>query len=162
LSPQEPDTQPLTTGGQVSGHVLSRIPSADEAVADVGTQAARSTENASGTATELAREISREIVALTKERVGRGPTYVRTYIHGNLVVTILGDTMTRAEQTLLHQDGGEDHVRGFRRVIDAASRPEAKALIQHVMGRRVVACLSDHAVDPDWAIEAFVLEDRSR
>jgi uncharacterized protein YbcI len=162
LIPKEADTRPLTTGEQVNGHSLSPIPSADEAVADVGARAVRSIENASSTATELSRKISREIVALTKQRVGRGPTYARTYIHGNLVVTILGDTMTRAERTLLHQDGGEDHVRDFRRVIDAGSRPEAKALIEHVTGRRVVACLSDHAVDPDWAIEAFVLEDRSR
>jgi uncharacterized protein YbcI len=69
--------------------------------------------------------------------------------------------MTRAEQTLLHQDGGEDQVRDFRRVIDTASRPEAKALIEQTTGRTVVACLSDHAVDPDWAIAAFVLDDQS-
>jgi uncharacterized protein YbcI len=100
-------------------------------------------------------------VALTKARSGRGPTYARTYINGNLVVTILGGTMTTAEQTLLDQDGGEDRVRDFRRVIDAASRPGAKALVERVTGRKVAACLSDHAVDPDWAIAAFVLEDQS-
>jgi uncharacterized protein YbcI len=162
LIPKEPDTRPLTTGEQVNGDSPSRIPSANEAVADVGTQADWSIDDASGTRIELAREISREMVALTKEHAGRGPTYARTYMHGNLVVTILGGTMTTAEQTLLHQDGGEDHVRDFRRVIDAASRSEAKALIERVTGRRVVACLSDHAVAPDWAIAAFVLEDESR
>jgi uncharacterized protein YbcI len=162
LIPKEPDTRPLTTGEQVNGPSPSRIHSADDAVTDLGTQAVCSIENASGTAAEPAREISREMVALTKERVGRGPTYARTYIHGNLVVTILGGTMTRGEQTLLHEDGGEDQVRHFRRVIDAASRPEAKALIEQTTGRTVVACLSDHAVDPDWAIAAFVLEDQAR
>jgi uncharacterized protein YbcI len=158
----KPDTRPLTTGEQVNDPSRSRIHFADEAAADAGSQAVRLIENPSGTATELAPEISREIAALTKKRLGRGPTYIRTHIHSNLVVTILGDTMTRAEQTLLHQDGGEDHVRDLRRVIDAASRPEAKALIEHVTGRTVVACLSDHASDPDWAIAAFVLEDQSR
>jgi uncharacterized protein YbcI len=135
---------------------------ANQAVEGASTQTAWSIEDASRTASELSREISREMVALTKARVGRGPTYARTYIHGNLVVTILGGTMTRAEQTLVHQDGGEDHVRDFRRVIAGASRSEAQALIERVTGRRVAACLSDHAVDPDWAIAAFVLEDRSR
>jgi uncharacterized protein YbcI len=161
LISKEPDTLPVTTAEQVEGDLPSGIPSADEAAMDVGTRAVWSIDDASGTRTELAREISREMVALTKARAGRGPTYARTYIHGNLVVTILGGTMTTAEQTLLHQDGGEDHVRDFRRVIDGASRSEAKALIQRVTGRRVVACLSDHAVAPDWAIAAFVLEDQS-
>ena len=162
LTPKEPDTRTLTTGDQVDDPSLSRVHSADDAGADVGTQAVSPIENGSGTAAELTREISREMVALTKERVGRGPTYARTYIHGNLVVTILGGTMTRGEQTLLDQDGGEDHVRDFRRVIDVASRPEAKALIERTTGRTVAACLSDHAVDPDWAIAAFVLEDQPR
>ena len=157
-----PDTRPITTGEQVNDPSRSHIHSADGAAADAWSLAVRWIENTSGTAAELAPEISREIAALTKKRLGRGPAYVNTYIHRNLVVTILADTMTRAEQALAHQDGGEDRVRDLRRVIDAALRPEAKALIERVTGRRVLACLSDHAVDPDWAIAAFVLEDQSR
>jgi uncharacterized protein YbcI len=106
---------------------------------------------------ELSREISREMVGLIKKYVGRGPTYARTYIHNDIVLTMLHDTMTTAEETL-KQQGEDDRVRELRHMFQGAFRPEAIAVVERAVGRRVVAFLSDHAVDPDWAIEAFVLE----
>lgn len=106
---------------------------------------------------ELSREISREMVALIKRYVGRGPTYARTYIHEDLVVILFRDTMTKAEETL-KEENQEDKVRELRHLFQGAFRPEAIALVERAVGRRVLAFLSDHAVDPDWAVEAFVLE----
>jgi uncharacterized protein YbcI len=106
---------------------------------------------------ELTREISREMVALLKRYVGRGPTYARAYIHDDLVVVLLHDTMTKAEETL-KDENQEDVVRELRHLFQGAFRPEAIALVERAVGKRVVAFLSDHAVDPDWAVEAFVLE----
>jgi uncharacterized protein YbcI len=106
---------------------------------------------------ELTREISREMVSLLKKYVGRGPTYARAYIHDDLVVVLLHDTMTKAEETL-KDENQKDAVRELRHLFQGAFRPEAIALVERAVGKRVVAFLSDHAVDPDWAVEAFVLE----
>jgi uncharacterized protein YbcI len=107
-----------------------------------------------------AREISRAMVGLFKEHVGRGPTVAKTYIHDDLVVCMLHDTMTKAEKTLTDEDKG-DEVRQIRRSFQGLFREQASAEVERVVGRKVIAFLSDHAVDPDWAVEAFVLEPAS-
>jgi uncharacterized protein YbcI len=105
---------------------------------------------------ELAREISRGLVNLYKKYVGRGPSHARTHIHEDLIVTFLCDTMTPAEQTLKDEDRAE-LVREQRRVFQDAFRKEAIALVEQISGARVASYLSDHAVDPDHAVEVFVL-----
>jgi uncharacterized protein YbcI len=106
---------------------------------------------------EVGREISREIVGLFKKYVGRGPTYARTYVHEDLVVTILHDTMTRGEQTLKEEDE-EEKLRDMRKIFQGAFRAEAVSAVERATGKRVVAFLSDHAVEPDWSSEVFVLD----
>jgi uncharacterized protein YbcI len=106
---------------------------------------------------ETGREISREIVGLFKKYVGRGPTYARTYVHDDLVVTILHDTMTRGERTLKDEDE-EEKLRDMRKIFQGAFRDEAVSAVERATGRRVVAFLSDHAVEPDWSAEVFVLD----
>jgi uncharacterized protein YbcI len=106
---------------------------------------------------ELSREISREMVSLVKRYVGRGPTYARAYVHRELVTVILHDMMTTAEETLKAQ-GEDDKIRELRHTFQGAFREEAIEIVEKAVGRPVVAFLSDHAVEPDWAIEAFVLE----
>jgi uncharacterized protein YbcI len=105
----------------------------------------------------LNRDISRTLVAHFKEATGRGPTYSRTYIQDNIVVTVLQDTMTRGEQTL-KDENQEDTVRDLRRIFQGALRDDAIAAVERLTGRKVLAFLSDHAVDPDYAVEVFVLE----
>jgi uncharacterized protein YbcI len=104
-----------------------------------------------------AREISRAMVGLFKDYVGRGPTVAKTYIHDDLVVCVLHDTMTRAERTL-NAEGRADEVRSLRRSFQDLFREQASREIERIVGRPVTAFLSDHAVDPDYAIEAFVLK----
>lgn len=105
----------------------------------------------------LNRDISRALVALFKEATGRGPNRARTYIEDSIVVTVLYDTMTKAEKTLKEEDR-VDTVRDLRRIFQGTFRAQAIEIIEDLMGRKVLAFLSDHAVDPDYAIEAFVLE----
>jgi uncharacterized protein YbcI len=105
---------------------------------------------------ETARQISRGLVNLFKKYTGRGPSHARTHIHDDVVVTLLSGTMTHAEQTLKEEDR-EEMVREQRRVFQDAFRKEAIALAEEITGREVAAFLSDHAVDPDYAVEVFVL-----
>ena len=105
----------------------------------------------------LNREISRSMVALFKEYVGRGPTHARSYVHEDLVVVVLRDTMIKAEKTLA-DEGEEELVRGVRRVFQGKFREDASSIVERLTGRRVLCFLSDHAIDEDVAIEAFVLK----
>jgi uncharacterized protein YbcI len=104
----------------------------------------------------LSREISRAMVALFKEYVGRGPTHARAYVHDDLVVVVLQDTMIQAEKTLA-EEGEEDLVRGVRRVFQGKFRDDANSIIERLTGRKVLAFLSDHAIEEDVAAEVFVL-----
>jgi uncharacterized protein YbcI len=105
----------------------------------------------------LNRDISRALMAQFKESTGRGPNRARTYIEDNMVVTVLHDTMTKAERTL-KAENEEDTVRSLRRIFQGTLRDDAIRAVERLTGRKVLAFLSDHAVEPDYAIEAFVLE----
>lgn len=109
---------------------------------------------------ELSREISREMVSLVKQYLGRGPTYARTYIHDDLVTVIFQDTMTIAEQTL-KDEGNEETVKQLRHVFQGAFRDDAVSIVERLTGRPVLAFLSDHAIEPDYAVEVFVLAEDS-
>jgi uncharacterized protein YbcI len=104
----------------------------------------------------LAAEISRRMVRLIGEYTGRGPTRARTYVHGNLVVCLLADTLTKGERTLA-EHGAEDSVIDTRRTYQQLMRDDANAMVELLVGRKVIAFFSDHHIDPDMAIEAFVL-----
>ena len=62
-------------------------------------------------------------------------------------MTVLSDTMTAGEETLKGEDR-EEMVREQRRVYQDAFRGRSGC---RGAGRRVVAFLSDHAIDPDYA-----------
>lgn len=113
-------------------------------------------------APELERAISRGMVTLFKDYAGRGPTETRAYIHDELIVVLLEDTLTMAERSLARDDQGT-MVREIRRQFQGAMREAAVALVEEQLERRVVrAFLSDSSVRPDYAIEVFLLADRDR
>jgi uncharacterized protein YbcI len=101
--------------------------------------------------------VSNLIVRLINEYAGRGPVRARTYVDGDLVCVILEDTLTRGETNLV-KDGQEALVLSTRRAYQAAMRVEAIAGIEELTGRRVKAFMSDNHIDPDVAVECFVLE----
>ena len=106
---------------------------------------------------DLRREISRALVAIFKEATGRGPAQALTYINENVILTLLRDTMTTAERTLLEEDQ-DQAVRSLRRLFQGVVRDQAIEAVERLTGHKVLAFLSDHAVDPDYAVEVFILE----
>jgi uncharacterized protein YbcI len=102
-------------------------------------------------------EISRDMVALMKDYLGRGPTRARTYIRDNLVVCVMQDTMTRAEKSLASKQR-QEAVREVRRLFQETLREDATAIVERVTGRRVVSFMSDHDISKDVSAEIFVLE----
>jgi uncharacterized protein YbcI len=107
---------------------------------------------------ELA-EITNGIVRLFSEYYGRGPTRAKSFVlDDTYVVTVLRDTMTTVERTLV-ENGHADQVRNVRLTFQEAMEDSFKGVVEGVLGRRVAAYHSQLLVDGDIGFELFVLED---
>jgi len=106
---------------------------------------------------ELAASISNVVVKLTSEYTGRGPTMARTYINDDLITVVLRDTLTKGEQSLV-RDGKEDVVMTMRLQFQVSMRRDLVSAIEQLTGRKVLAFLSSNHMQPDIAIESFVME----
>jgi uncharacterized protein YbcI len=106
---------------------------------------------------ELSAALSNAIVALMAEYTGRGATQSRTFVNENLITCIMHDSLTKGECSLV-TDGKEDAVLEMRRTYQATMRPELIAIVERLTGRKVAAFMSANHVDPDVAVETFVLE----
>jgi uncharacterized protein YbcI len=105
---------------------------------------------------QVASSISNMMVRLVSEYTGRGPTKARTYFEGDLVSIVLQDTLTRGERSLV-RDGRSELVLSTRRAFQATMSDDAVAGVEEITGRKVMAFLSDNHIDPDVAVESFVL-----
>jgi uncharacterized protein YbcI len=106
---------------------------------------------------ELSAALSNAIVALMAEYTGRGPTQSKTHVNENLITCIMHDSLTKGERSLV-TDGKEDAVLEMRRTYQATMRPELIAIVERLTGRKVAAFMSANHIDPDVAVETFVLE----
>ena len=109
---------------------------------------------------ELAAEISRTVVRALSETTGRGPTKAKTTIGENGVFVVLQDTLTRGERTLSDAGHGAA-VLDLRRRWQAVMQADVSREIEELTGRKVVGFMSDNHIDPDLAVEVFVLEPRA-
>jgi uncharacterized protein YbcI len=105
----------------------------------------------------VAAEISNAVVRLISDYTGRGPTRARTHIDHDLVTVVLRDTLTKGEQSLV-RNGQSELVLAARKAYQNVMKPDLVAAIERLTGRTVLAFLSDNHLDPDIAIESFVLE----
>ena len=112
-----------------------------------------------GSQGELAAALSNAIVALMAEYTGRGAPRSRCYVEENLIVCVLHDNLTKGELSLV-RDGKEEAVLAIRRTYQESMRVELTAIVERLSGRKVAAFMSSNHVNPDVAIESFVLELR--
>ena len=104
-----------------------------------------------------AAAISNAMVQLLHEYTGRGPTRARTTLDDDLVVCVLADTLTASERKLVN--GGEERlVLEQRSTFQRLMRDDAVAAVEGITGRKVAAFMSNNHVEPDMAVETFVLE----
>jgi uncharacterized protein YbcI len=109
---------------------------------------------------ETAATISREGVRILREYTGRGPVKARTVINTELVTITFADTLTKGEAKLVALGKG-DHVLETRRQYQEAMKEDLVALVESEVGRKVIAFLSANHLDPDVAVESFVLEPQA-
>lgn len=105
-------------------------------------------------------ELSNAMVALHRECFGRGPGAAKSFVTEEMVVCVLSDIYTAVERTLIG-DGQAEHVRRTRALHQEALEDRYKARVERIMDRPVAAFLSVVHVDPDVAIEVFLLGDRA-
>ena len=103
-----------------------------------------------------AAAISNQVVKTMSEYTGRGPTKARTHINDDLVTVVLQDTLTKGEKSLV-SDGLEELVLTMRKAFQGTMRHDLIASIETILGRKVIAFMSDNHIDPDVAVEIFVL-----
>ncbi len=104
----------------------------------------------------IASAISGTVVQLMREYTGRGPTRARTYIDEDLITVVLQDTLTMGERSLV-RDGEVDLVLASRKAFQRTMSRQMIAAVEAHSGRAVLAFLSDNHIDPDVAVESFVL-----
>jgi uncharacterized protein YbcI len=105
----------------------------------------------------LTAAISNAMVSLLHRYTGRGPTRARTTIDNDVVVCVLGATLTKGEQSLV-QDGKAEVVLHSRRAFQDTMQADAITAVEELSGRTVVAFMSNNHIDPDLAVEVFILE----
>lgn len=106
---------------------------------------------------ELNAAITRELVRIHTAAIGRGPRKSYSFHSGDTLITVMLGVLTRAEQTLVSYGEGEA-VRAMRQLSQRAMAEEMKAAVAGLTGREVLALMSDNHLDPDMAVQVFVLE----
>jgi uncharacterized protein YbcI len=114
-------------------------------------------EGAGGHRGELTAEISNLVVRALARTTGRGPTKAKTTLGDNGVFVVLQDTLTRGEHNLAEAGQGQT-VLDLRRKWQAVMKQDVSREIEDLTGRKVIGFMSDNHIDPDLAVEVFVLE----
>jgi len=109
---------------------------------------------------KLALAISTAVVRSLASTTGRGPTKAKTTLGENAVFVVLEDTLTRGELNLV-QAGETDAVLGLRRLWQEIMRTSCSREVERLTGRKVIGFMSDNHIDPDIAVEVFILEPTS-
>ena len=106
---------------------------------------------------QVAAEITNGIVKLFSEYYGRGPVKAKTFVVENYSLTVLEDTLTTAETTLV-EAGREEIVRDFRLSFQTEMTESFHAVVEHATGCKVITYQSQLAFHPDACFEVFVLD----
>jgi uncharacterized protein YbcI len=101
--------------------------------------------------------IANEIGRIVADFTGRGPTKSRAFLHQDVVVCLLEDSMTKAERNLVAA-GKEDIVRQLRDTSQRGMETELVAAVEKLTDQSVISFLSGTATQGDASAEIFVLE----
>ena len=110
---------------------------------------------------QLAAAISDMIVRALAETTGRGPTKAKTTLGENGVFVVLQDSLTHGERTLTAAGQGEA-VLDLRRRWQGVMEEDVSRRLEELTGRKVIGFMSDNHIDPDLAVEVFVLEPEAK
>jgi uncharacterized protein YbcI len=107
---------------------------------------------------ELNAAVTSALVGIHTEYLGRGPRTASTFHHGNVLVTLMHDVLTRAEKTLV-ENNHTDAVNQMRYRFQQTMEADFCAAVERLTGRKVQAFISGNNTEPDLAAEVFVLDE---
>ena len=102
-------------------------------------------------------KIATSVVQVLHECTGRGPTKAKTTISENMVTVLLADTLTNGERTLV-ESGRANRVMQLRHDYQLVMRDDLVEIVERELDRKVIAFMGQNHIDPDLAIEVFVLK----
>jgi uncharacterized protein YbcI len=105
-------------------------------------------------------KIATSAVRLIHDYTGRGPTKAKTTINESVVTILLADTLTTGERTLVDH-GHANLVLQVRHDYQTAMHEGLIEIVERELDRKVIAFMSQNHIDPDLAVEVFVLEQVS-
>jgi uncharacterized protein YbcI len=106
---------------------------------------------------ELNAAITRALVGIQDDYVGRGPRKASTFYHDNVIVTLMHDVLNRAERELA-KTGRRGEVTTIRHLYQETMQGDFIEAVERLTGRKVIAFISGNQTDPDIATEVFVLD----
>ena len=106
---------------------------------------------------ELNAAITSALVGIHHRYLGRGPKSASTFHYGNVLVTLMHEVLTHAEKSLV-QTGQSEAVGHIRHLFQDTMEAEFREAVERITGRKVLAFISGHHVDPDIAAELFILD----
>jgi uncharacterized protein YbcI len=105
---------------------------------------------------EKLASISREMVRLKAEHLGKGPTEAKTYVCDNVVLSVLKGGLTKVEETLVN-NGDFKLVKEVRLRFQEQMADSFTGAVEEVIERKVLAYESQIVIDPVYIFELFVL-----
>jgi uncharacterized protein YbcI len=101
-------------------------------------------------------EMARRYAARLKSLSGTGPERCRVFINDDVVTLVCDRTLTTAEKSLASAE--PEVVSSMREKLQNQVRDQFVADVEEVTGRKVVAAISSHALEPDIAGHIYILE----
>jgi uncharacterized protein YbcI len=106
---------------------------------------------------ELNAALTSAVVGIHTKHLGRGPSSASTFHNENVVTVLMRDVMTQVEKNVA-LEGNAPAVTSMRQLFQEAMRAEFTEAVERLTGRTVVAFISGNHVDPDIAVEMFILD----
>jgi uncharacterized protein YbcI len=106
---------------------------------------------------ELNAALTSAIVGIHTTHLGRGPTSASTFHNDNVVAVIMREVMTPVEKNLSRSGNGQA-VSNMRHLYQQTMEIDFTAAVERLTGCKVMAFISGNHVDPDIAVELFILD----
>jgi len=101
--------------------------------------------------------ISDAMVRVLSRYTGRGATSSWTMLGKDLIICVMGDALTKGERSLV-EHGKREAVLEIRKAFQESMAKDAIAVVEELSRRQVAAFMSNNSIDPDLAVEIFILE----
>jgi uncharacterized protein YbcI len=111
----------------------------------------------------LEAKISEAIINFEKEYMGRGPLEAKTYIFDDIVLVRLKGVLTKAEHQLAgvcqNNSEGRDLIKKMRQALIEKARPLLEAVVEDIVGFRVLSLHTDISTVTGERIIIFTLTE---